>query len=269
MKDFLDEMANKIDVVLLDDGIKGRCSGGTVTTRFIRFDLETMDRRVLAMGETFAQALSRPVKICKKNGCLMLEIPRETSPLMLEAVHKMIQRMPPLTAALGIDEDGSPLLLRIPAADVGAVLITGPGRPAHLLRTMIASLAAHNKPGDMGVALASTGPECEGLATLPHLWGDRSTPARLLDQVANEISRRQKTDFNHPAIMVAIDNISQVSPDLVATIAKGGPKCGVYPLAVGNAENFRITLQATDKGGRFNLLYRDETISFDAAWVAL
>ena len=268
MKEFLDGMADRIDRVLIDDGIRGRCSGGTVTHRFIRFDLETTDRRVLAMGEAFTKAIGRPSKVAIVNHGIVIEVSKEAAPLTLATLHKMIKRVPLLTAALGIDEDGRPLLLRIPAADVGNVLINGPGRPAHLLRTMIASLATYNEPANMGVALACRGQECEALATFPHLWGDRSTPARLLGQVASEISRRQRDSINHRAIMVAIDDISDAPADLVATIAKQGPGLGVYTLAVGNAEGFNVTLRATGEAGRFKLLHGGESIAFDAAWVA-
>lgn len=268
MKEFLDGMADRIDRVLLDDGIRGRCSGGTVTHRFIRFDLETTDRRVLAMGEAFTKAIGRRAKVAIVNHSIEIEVSKEAAPLTLATLHKMIKGVPPLTAALGIDEDGRPLLLRIPAADVGNVLINGPGRPAHLLRTMIASLATYNEPANMGVALACRGQECEALATFPHLWGDRSTPARLLGQVASEISRRQRDSINHRAIMVAIDDISDAPADLVATIAKQGPGLGVYTLAVGNAEGFNVTLRATGEAGRFELLCIGESIGFDAAWVA-
>ena len=268
MKESLDAIADKIDRVLLDDGTQGRCIGGTVTHRLTRFDLETTDRRVLAMGEAFTKAIGRPAKVAIVNHSIVIEVPKKAAPLTLATLHKMIKQVPPLTATLGIDEDGRPLLLRIPAADVGNVLINGPGSPAHLLRTMIASLATYNEPADMGVALACRGQECEALATLPHLWGDQSTPARLLGQVATEISRRQKARTGHPAIMVAIDDINEAPADLVAAITKQGPGLGVYTLAVGNAEGFGVTLRATGEAGRFKLLHGGESIAFDAAWVA-
>jgi len=58
------------------------------------------------------------------------------------------ETIPPITATLGLAEDGAPLLIRLPSPDVAHILVagtTGSGKTA-LLQTMILSLAMSNRP---------------------------------------------------------------------------------------------------------------------------
>ena len=60
------------------------------------------------------------------------------------------ETVPPVTAVLGLDQEGVPLLLRLPSPNVAHVLIagtTGSGKTA-LARAMVASLAMHNHQRD-------------------------------------------------------------------------------------------------------------------------
>ena len=63
--------------------------------------------------------------------------------------------VPPCSALLGLDEEGLPVLLRLPSADVAHVLIagnTGSGKTV-LARTMALSLAMHNPPRALQLVL--------------------------------------------------------------------------------------------------------------------
>ena len=64
---------------------------------------------------------------------------------------RRLTHVPPCCAVLGVDEGGIPLLLRLDSPDVAHVLLagtTGSGKTA-LARTLLASLAMHNHPGQL------------------------------------------------------------------------------------------------------------------------
>ena len=80
--------------------------------------------------------------------------------------------VPPLTAVLGLDQEGVPLLLRLPSPNVAHALIagtTGSGKTA-LARAMVASLVMFNS--QRALQLVIVDPKGRGLKVfdgLPHL----------------------------------------------------------------------------------------------------
>ncbi|NHW78324.1 FtsK/SpoIIIE domain-containing protein, partial [Escherichia coli] len=72
----------------------------------------------------------------------------------------------------GLDEEGTPVLIRLPSADVAHVLIsgnTGSGKTV-LAQTMALSLARYNRPRDLQLSFID--PKRRGfvpLSGLPHL----------------------------------------------------------------------------------------------------
>src|SRR5438046_662208 len=98
----------------------------------------------------------------------------------LEQQADAVEVVPPCTATLGVDTQGTPLLIRLDAPEVGAVLVSGDrgaGKSA-LLRSMALSLGLHNGPDMLRLLLIDlsgparrghkTGPWA-GLDALPHL----------------------------------------------------------------------------------------------------
>ncbi|RME60577.1 MAG: DUF87 domain-containing protein, partial [Caldilineae bacterium] len=177
----LNYQADRIEQVLAQHKVPGRVKGGTVTPRFVQFKLATQVgakvSKVAALSEEIALALgAREARIYRDGGDINVEIPNDRpAPVRLLPLSKRLTVIPPVTAVLGLDEQGVPLLLRLSAPDVAHVLIagtTGSGKTA-LARTLLTSLAMHNHPGQLQMILID--PKGRGfgpLATLPNVHGE-------------------------------------------------------------------------------------------------
>ncbi len=176
----LDLQADRIEEVLSRHRVPGRVQGGIVTPKFVRFqvvtDLGTKINKVTSLADEIALALNkREARVYRDGGSISVEIPRSHSePVRLLPLCDRISVVPALTAVLGLDQNGTPLLLRLPAPDVAHVLIagtTGSGKTA-LARTLLASLAMHNRQSLVQMILID--PKGRGfrpLANLPHVLG--------------------------------------------------------------------------------------------------
>jgi DNA segregation ATPase FtsK/SpoIIIE-like protein len=151
--------ADRIEHVLASHRVPSRVTGGTVTPRLVRFHLVTplgvKVRKVASLSEEIALSLgAKTCRIYRQEGQVQVEVPRDDAEVVhfLALCRKLArgaggrEMVPPVTAVLGLDEDGAPLLLRLPSPNVAHVLIagtTGSGKTA-LARTMVASLALFN-----------------------------------------------------------------------------------------------------------------------------
>jgi len=125
--------------------------------------------------------------------------------------------VPPLTAVLGLDPEGTPLLLRLPSPNVAHVLIagtTGSGKTA-LARAMVASLAMHNRPRDLQLVLVD--PKGRGFTPfegLPHLLTPvvtRLEEARpLLERLVAEMERRDAEQRDTPRLVLVLDELADL-----------------------------------------------------------
>jgi DNA segregation ATPase FtsK/SpoIIIE-like protein len=139
--------------------------------------------KIKRLSEELAAALGADDCRVKRRGAAVdVEIPRDCDGpavrlLSLQRQMEQLERrgmwhMPPATATLGLDEEGAPLLIRLPAPDVAHVLVsgmTGAGKTT-LLQDVILSLAMTNAPHEMALVLA--GPRESGFSLfepLPHL----------------------------------------------------------------------------------------------------
>ncbi len=224
MKKFqLDRQADIIESVLAAHKIEGRVWGGAVTPRFIRFDVTTSVgtrvQKVLALREEVAMRLGVPdIRVYRKGDAIRVEVPRtDAVTVRFEALYKRIKRLPPMTAILGVDEEGAPLLLKISSPDIAHVLVagsTGSGKTM-LLKTMVLSLALTNPIYQLRLALID--PKSRGfaaLAALPHLLRPIETDAekavKLLEGLVIEMERRDRMHFNRPAIVIVIDELADL-----------------------------------------------------------
>jgi S-DNA-T family DNA segregation ATPase FtsK/SpoIIIE len=134
-----------------------------------------------------------------------------------DAVRRRLKRIPPLTALLGVDEEGAPLLLHLASPDVSHVLVagtTGSGKTA-LLKIVVLSLAIYNPQRRLQLAIID--PKARGLsvlATLPHLIrpieNDPSRAIALLQGLVVEMERRDRLKISRPAIVVVIDELADL-----------------------------------------------------------
>jgi len=237
--------------VLASHRILSRVWGGIVTPRFVRFQLTTplgtRVQRVTRLSEEIALALgSRSARVYRKDGTIQVELPREEHrTVQLEPLCRRLDQVPELTAVLGLDEEGTPLLVRLSSPDVAHVLIcgtTGSGKTA-LARTMLLSLAQHNRPAALQMVLVD--PQGRGflpLAGLPHLMGppvrERARAAAVLQRLVQEMERRDRLGRMSPRILLAIDEMADLVQvggrgvaDALTRLTQRGRKAGVHLLA--------------------------------------
>jgi S-DNA-T family DNA segregation ATPase FtsK/SpoIIIE len=219
----LEFQADCIEATLASHRVRSRVAGGTVTPRFVRFDLMpapgTRIRRISALAEELALTLNAPTcRVFRRGGRVQVEVPRERpAKVRFQRLCSGLCNVPLCSALLGLDEEGLPVLLRLPSADVAHVLIagnTGSGKTV-LAQTMALSLAMHNPP--RAVQLVLIDPKRRGfgrLSTLPHLLTpvisrpDRA--ARVLERLAAEMERRDLRQDNSPRIVVLIDELADL-----------------------------------------------------------
>ena len=154
MRQMLEYQADRIEAVLAHHKIPARVTGGTVTPRWIRFQvvpaLGARIASITGLAEELAAALDAPtVRVARQGAAVAVEVPREDpQPVRLLPLLQGLHNVPPVTAVLGIADDGVPLLIRLPSPDVAHILVagtTGSGKTA-LLRAMVLSLAYFNRP---------------------------------------------------------------------------------------------------------------------------
>jgi S-DNA-T family DNA segregation ATPase FtsK/SpoIIIE len=121
------------------------------------------------------------------------------------------------TPVIDVDEEVTPLLLRLPSPDVGYVLIcgtTGSGK-TELARAMITSLAMNNHLHQVQLVLID--PKRRGytpFAQLPHLLlpviHDEDQALGALAWLVEEMERRDEESCNTPRLIVFIDELADL-----------------------------------------------------------
>ncbi len=217
--------AARIETVLEAHKVPARVWQATVTPRFVRFDvttaLGTRVNKVSNLAEELAFSLgARSTRVYREGGVLHVEVPRDT-PRLVELLDLCgrLRAVPPLCAVLGVDEGGVPLLLRLDSPDVAHVLVagtTGSGKTA-LMRTLLLSLAMHNHPGRLQMALID--PKGRGLAPLgrlPHVWRGQGVAeeigetTQVLEALVTEMARRDAARQRLPRLVVAVDELADL-----------------------------------------------------------
>ena len=247
----LEMQADMIEAVLARHKVAGRVNGGVVTPRYVRFDLSTAlgtkVSKVAALAEEIAMALGkREARIFRQDGSISVELPRhESGPVRLLPLCGRLATVPAATAVLGLDGNGTPLLLRLTAPDVTHVLIagtTGSGKTA-LARTLLTSLAMHNRQGDLQIILID--PKERGFAplvNLPHVLGRiAATPADSVERLrwlVAEMERRDHERINRPVLVVAVDELADLLQTggrdveaLLARLSQRGREAGIHLVA--------------------------------------
>ncbi len=223
MQRLLEYQAERIEMVLASHKVPSRVCGGTVTPRFVRFELVPMVgtkvSRIKGLAEEIALSLgTASCRVFRQNGRINVEIPRETPrTVKLLTLCRRLAEIPPCTAVLGLDEEGTPLLLRLPSADVAHVLIagrTGSGK-TELARSMIASLAMYNRLGEVQLVLID--PKGRGFtpfAPLPHLLYPMVEHVEgaldALKRLVAEMERRDHEKVTQPQVVVFIDELADL-----------------------------------------------------------
>ena len=247
----LDMQADRIEAVLARHKVQGHIQGGVVTPRFIRFQLATQIgtkiNKVAALAEEIAMALDkREARIYRQGDAINIEVPRaKAEPIRLLPLCNCLPMVPPVTAVLGVDQNGAPLLLRLPAPDVAHVLVagtTGSGKTA-LTRTLLTSLAMHNRQQEVQLVLID--PKGRGfgaLARLPHVLGeivaDTTAAIERLRWLVQEMERRDRAHVSKPVLVVAVDELADLLQTggnmveaMLTRLSQRGREAGIHLVA--------------------------------------
>lgn len=247
----LEMQADMIEEVLARHKVKSRVKGGAVMPRYVRFQLVTemgtRVNKVASLAEEIALALGkREARIYRQGASINVEVPRsQPEPIRLLRLAARLATPPPVTAVLGVEENGTPLLLRLTSSNVAHVLIagtTGSGKTA-LARTLLTSLAMYNRQRDVQLILIDPkGRGFKPLASLPHALGPlvrtpEATERRLRWLVA-EMERRDREALDRPALIVAVDELADLLQtggrpveQMLTRIAQRGREAGIHLVA--------------------------------------
>jgi S-DNA-T family DNA segregation ATPase FtsK/SpoIIIE len=236
MRQLLEYQADRIEAVFAHHKVPARVTGGTVTPRWIRYQVvPAMGVRIASitgLAEELAAALDVPqVRVARQGAAIAVEVPRDDpQPVRLVPLLRGLHNVPPATAVLGIADDGVPLLIRLPSPDVAHILVagtTGSGKTA-LLRAMVLSLAYFNGAGrtervamrpascDLRLVLIDPkGTAFRDLADLPHLArpviSDLAEAAEALGSLVRLMEARGRSCDLRPAtcapVILVIDEL--------------------------------------------------------------
>lgn len=247
----LEMQSDRIEAVLASHKVAGRVWGATITPRFIRFQVTTAMgtkvNKVSDLSEEIALSLGvRSARVYRQQGAIQVEVPREQPELVrLLPLCQRIGEAPPATAVLGLDDEGTPLLLRLPSPDTVHVLVagtTGSGKTA-LARSLLFSLAFYNPPETLRLVLVD--PKGRGfgpLSNLPHVIGRIAASAergvKALAWLVQEMERRDAAGESSPVIVAGVDELA----DLLLTggkavetalvrLAQRGREAGIHLVA--------------------------------------
>lgn len=221
----LEVQSQQIERVLSQHQLPARIAGGTVQPRTIRFDFGTPLaqgwERLRGLTQELKNVLKVPdVRVSREDGQLRLHVTRpEKPPVTLLDLLPMLPDLPPLTATLGLAEDGRPVLLDFANPDVTHVLLAGGADAGKttLLRTLAMSLAIKNRQSQLQMLLID--PETadshrsytilEPLVYLPHMLTGISylleEAVEILNFLQNEMDYRRQQQAGTPTILLLID----------------------------------------------------------------
>jgi S-DNA-T family DNA segregation ATPase FtsK/SpoIIIE len=181
MRDILDRQAGTIEYVLHTHGIRAQVDSGKLSPRLAHFHIVlpqgVRPAQIAPMVPELASALGvTGCRLANAADGLYLEAPRpDPVPVrLLPLVQRVADVVPPATATLGLDTDGTPLLLRLNSPEVDPVIVAGEegAGKSSLLRSMVLSIALHNSPDRVRLLLldcTGEGIAFHGLEQLPHL----------------------------------------------------------------------------------------------------
>ncbi len=228
MRRALHYQADRIEMVLASHKVPARVTGGIITPRLVRYHVTTplgvKVGKVASLSEEIALSLgASSCRVHRHEGQVEVEVPRAKGkvvpilPLCQRLGARGAGTVPSHTAVLGLDQEGVPLLLRLPSSNVAHVLIagtTGSGKTA-LARTIVTSLALYNSQRKLQLVLID--PKGRGFLPfegLPHLLQpvvtrvDEALP--LLHRLVSEMERRDAEGRSEPRLVVALDELADL-----------------------------------------------------------
>lgn len=254
LRNQLELQSRQIERVFSTHQVPARVAGGQVETQSIRFDLqshlESGLHRLRGLKHDLLSVLGvADVNLVKDDqGQWRLDIVRPHEPPV--ALLDLLPMLPDLlesTAVLGMDEEGSPLLLPFADPDITHVLVAGiegSGKTS-LLRTLAVSLAMTNRQSNFQLLVidpdrpGKTNRQLAPLMFLPHLLSqviaEPEEAGQTLQILVDEMHHRLKCETVRPTIVTLIDNVEallgsgteEVQAALAALLQRGA-EAGIH-----------------------------------------
>ncbi len=271
----LSVQSRQIEKVFMQRQLPTQVAGGTVTRQHVQFDIQTQLasgwEKLRGLKQEFLSALGvADIQFVREEGQLKLRVEQpEVPPVALVELLPILPDLAPITAALGLSEDGRPVLLELVDQNLAHVLISGTsgaGKTA-LLRTIATSLAFSNKQSQLQLLIIDAdaderkpdSSQLDPLTHLPHLLepvlSDYPSAIDALQFVVNEVTYRLEQQVMTPTIVVMIDNVvallkagGQLVEDALILLAQKGVDAGVHlVLSTRQAESEKLSslLRAT------------------------
>lgn len=219
--DWLNTSANRIEQTLAGLSLPARIEGGDVGTDSVSFHL------VLPEGVNNSRVAQAAREIAKAVGVADVQVsvqPQGLSidvPLMPDRSLRMLplldalEDLEPLTALVGMSEQGRPLTLDLRRRDSRHLWIEGPSGSgkSELLRTLVVSLALGSRPSQMRLlGIDVRGRDLGIIEAMPHALGRvATTPGRAFETIGwleREVDRRLNKGIRQPAIVLAMDDLA-------------------------------------------------------------
>ena len=221
--------AQQINRVLSHHHVPATVAGGVVRSRMISFDLQTQLaaglERVRGLKDDLISALGvSDVSVVREDGQWRLRVGRpDDAPVPLLRLQASLPNLPPATAAVGMADNGQPVLLRFGANRVKHVLIAGDrgAGKTTLLRSIAAGLAlTHRQSALQLLVLDPRGLDSDEsdaphplrpLGLLPHILTDPTGTvdecAAIVHFLAEEMEYRRREQVQCPRIVTLIDHV--------------------------------------------------------------
>ncbi len=242
---YLEAQADRAEAVLYRHRAPAHISGGTCGPRLIRLFLNPAPhvrvKQIIALADDLAVALRVPrVAITHGKEGVVLEF---DNPERMDVPFTLEHTGDALTALLGLQPNGAPLLLRLPSPNVAHILVsgtTGSGKSV-LLWGLLESLVAHTPASELQiVGLDPKGALLTPFGGLPHLKrveADASGMTEALRSLVHLMEQRDRRRQDTPHVLVVIDELADVvmnAPDaeaLLTRLVQRGRSAGIHVLA--------------------------------------
>jgi DNA segregation ATPase FtsK/SpoIIIE, S-DNA-T family len=262
----------QIERVLDRHNVSAQVAGGSVEPRSIIFDLQThlatgLDRLREVKQELMMALGVADVELRQDNDRFHIQVARpEDPPVALLDVLEAMPDIAPVTAVLGLAEDGRPVLLDFATEQLPHMLLVGePGAgKTTLLRTLAVSLALTSRQSQLQLVIVDPcageqiriDPLLEPLDYLPHMLAPLTVglaeTADLLNFLVAEMRYRIGQRIDLPAIAVLVDRadwlLDQGSTevrDAIMQLAQRGETAGIHLV---------LSVQAADDPALSNML---------------
>jgi DNA segregation ATPase FtsK/SpoIIIE-like protein len=217
---FLDRQADQIEATLSALAVPARVDGGVVKEDRVQYHLTpaigTQKEDLLRVADHFADGIGvDDLRVDQDAEGFTVDVPfqRATGLRLLPLLHAM-GTLDAMSAAIGMTEDGHPLVLDFSLPETWHMLATAPAGAgkSELLRTILVSLALTTRNSQvrfLGIDLS--GRELSLMDALPHALTELATgpeyATELLVWLSEEVDRRVMASFDRPHLMLFIDNL--------------------------------------------------------------